>query len=1260
MAIYHLHAGFVSRSTGRTSVQSAAYICGEKLHEDHRNQTVDYTKRSHDVVSYHTIAPAHSRYQDLTVWNAIENFEDQYADSHFRKDEAREQYRGSAQVARTIVVALPNELSWEVNRELVETFVRENFLSRNLITTYALHDADGNKHAHLQISLRALGEDGEFVKRKDREMCTRSALRETRTLWADCANTFLEREGFQERITEKSFADLGIDLEASGHRGWYADQLGEKSRIHHENQAIMKRNEETILANPSLIFDVLNEKKAVFTQKDILREIGQRVVDPKRMAVIFEKVLEEAQYVGERGDGTFLYTGERYQKLESEVLSQFDRFTQKTVDRPCSEDSIQSVLERYAFLSDEQKTAVKGLGSDRSMELLVGKAGAGKTTTMKAVAELYQQNGSRVIGMSVSAVASENLGKDAGIESHTMASWAHRWRTYERAQAQFLSFDAILTEGMLKQRDWYRDLKRYSSSQLKKGDVILVDEAGMVGTQDWHTLLTFAEQFEAKVILVGDDNQLKPIAAGDCFRHFLQHHPENVLTLNEIRRQKVDWMKEASVAFSQLKAAEGLARYEKEGRLHTLTHLREIAQHSLDQEQEGTVAILCATRSDCQALNDEVRALKKERGELGEDLLTVNGRALALQDVVMFLKNDPRMDVKNGERGVIQSYQEGVLHVQTETGLKMIDTNTYTSLDHGYAMTLHKAQGKTFDQTLVVAHKSMDAPAFYVGMTRHREDVHLYYAKESFPTFKDLVMSASTLRFKESVEDYQGMDNFYKARVYEYKETLLETASVLKEIAEGTATWSDYHTLKKASTDIGRELLAHYPSHKLYLDQLGMTHEKLEITVGVKPRPLSQVEMTAQKTVELYAKASLETRELYQTMRKECFNITKHKEYAHYCERREGRNDLAKEILSNYPLHREFVNVVSKDVFISKKAMENQVQYAERVQKGEMSEEELRTRSDVTAYVIYHQRAQALYQEMTKTTTDITQHKEYRRYQQEVERRDRQGEVILADYSTYQGHLARYEKQGITKSLLEQQQQEREERFKNTFDERVDVGKTLESLVKGFENMKQEERPSLPYEGATLSELMTLQQGTDYYQEWSQQNIHYYGYAPHISRAMMMAYCEENNLRVNMTGDTVTNEYASLLAHRTLEERGMKTLTLDVAEESVKQALCFKVLKETHDIQDLTPDKLKTLDQQAYLLNRYVTKENLRVLENKPLMKEASQTLATQDTQPLHFTAKEEAYLLKLSQQDREKEQASKTYSREAEHVHERSFDRSR
>lgn len=245
MAIYHLHCSFISRSSGRTSVQSVAYICGEKLHEDYRNKMINFTKRSDDVACYKTIVPENCKYKDLNIWNAIENFENYYADRFFKNTEAREKFKRTAQTAQMFVVALPKELNTdiEINEKLVEKFVKMRFLSRKLVATYAIHRNLRNPHAHIQVSRRAIAENGNFKRSKDREICKKSALLETRKLWADLVNDVLEREGVRARITEKSFEELGINLEASRHRGWYADVLGIKSRIVQENMKIAMDNE---------------------------------------------------------------------------------------------------------------------------------------------------------------------------------------------------------------------------------------------------------------------------------------------------------------------------------------------------------------------------------------------------------------------------------------------------------------------------------------------------------------------------------------------------------------------------------------------------------------------------------------------------------------------------------------------------------------------------------------------------------------------------------------------------------------------------------------------------------------------------------------------------------------------------------------------------------------------------------------------------------------------------------------------------------
>ena len=942
LAIYHLHSGFISRSSGRSSVQAAAYIAGEKLFEERREKLADYTQRASDIEIVNTLAPENSKYKDLSVWNEVERFEDEYAEKHYKTPETVGNYKESAQTASTIILALPNELSLETNTELLEKFINTRFTSRGLISTYAIHNNDGNLHAHIQTTRRAINEEGEFLDRKDRAICTKSSLIETRKLWADLANEYLEKEGVKDRITEKSFVDLGIDLDPSKHRGWFSDILGCESRISLQNEDISKLNMDRILNNPSIIIDLINATKATFTQKDILIELHKRLEDEIQVSQCFEKVLEGAKYIGESVKGEFLYTGEKYQKLESDTLSKFDMLSENKIEKEDVYDGVRELVlsenGQFGYLSSEQKSTVLGVTSNNQFSIVLGKAGAGKTSAMAAVSEIYKNQGRRVIGMSLSAVASENLGNDAKIESKTIASWTHDWRSYEIAKEKFLSFNEIIDNGVLKQIDWYKDLKRYEGSQLQKGDIIIVDEAGMVGTQNWNDILTVADRFGAKVIAVGDNNQFEAISSGDCFRKFVETSKDKstIYELNEIRRQNINWMKSASTLFSKLNTIEGLTVYENHGNVKELVNrenaIKEAAEAYIKNEKIGTTTVLCYKKSTVHEINNEIRKIKKLEDIIGDDIALVNSRNFAENDKIMFLQNNKDLDVKNGVCGIILEGNHQFLKIRIDDDREItIDTKKYDKIDHAYAMTLHKSQGKTFDNVVVVAEKGMDAKATYVAMTRHKENVEMIYSRDQFSSFKSLTNELSKYRQKDLIADYENIQNDNKLRVFEYQNSLMETAAILKEINQGICSWKNYREAKDYSLLLGREIHKNYENHKLYLDQLGITKEKIEINLGLKNRPLSNVEINARDCVKLYAKTSEEARFLLKTMKVAKFNIKNHDMYETYCNIRDIRNDLAKEIISNYPLHRPFVTEVSREYFISQKTMENQVAYGEKM-----------------------------------------------------------------------------------------------------------------------------------------------------------------------------------------------------------------------------------------------------------------------------------------------------------------------------------------
>ena len=435
MAIYHLSHGMVSRSTGRSSVQSAAYITGEQLHESRRDLNVNYQNRHSDIAFTTTLAPEHAPeiFHHVKVWDHFENFEDEYAYKRYKTDQTRETYLSSAQTAQTIVVALPRELSVEVCKELLTQFAKERFVSRGLVVTLAMHDDEGNPHAHLQISRRAVDENGEIAWAKDRAICSRSEIRATRKLWADLTNHYLEREGFEARITEKSFADLGIQLHPTQHRGWVADKLegmGVASRIVEENTQAFENNREILIDIPGTILPELTQNNATFSQLQLLKTVQKRVGDDAPLvAGVFEKALQESIVVGEGLDGQIRYTSPTYQAMEEQAIGLTkelvsSRFAQPQLSAKLAEHHLE---EHYPHLSSEQKQAVIGLTQDNQFSVMIGRAGAGKTTTLRAVSEVYKNAGLKVVGTSLAAMAADNLGKEAGISASTIHSLIYQW-----------------------------------------------------------------------------------------------------------------------------------------------------------------------------------------------------------------------------------------------------------------------------------------------------------------------------------------------------------------------------------------------------------------------------------------------------------------------------------------------------------------------------------------------------------------------------------------------------------------------------------------------------------------------------------------------------------------------------------------------------------------------------------------------------------------------------------------------------------------
>jgi hypothetical protein len=230
MAIYHFSMRVIKRSAGRSSTAAAAYRAALDIADERTGELHRYAGRG-GVATHEILAPSRApewAQEAESLWNEVERVEK-------RKD---------AQLARENVLALPHELSLEQNRELLRAYVQEAYVRRGMAAQVNIHAAGGegdrrNIHAHVLMTMRGITRNG-FKEKKARNWNEKATLHEWRALWADHVNQALERAGHKERVTEKSFEDLGLDQVPTKHLGPNASEMerrGAQSRIGDENRA---------------------------------------------------------------------------------------------------------------------------------------------------------------------------------------------------------------------------------------------------------------------------------------------------------------------------------------------------------------------------------------------------------------------------------------------------------------------------------------------------------------------------------------------------------------------------------------------------------------------------------------------------------------------------------------------------------------------------------------------------------------------------------------------------------------------------------------------------------------------------------------------------------------------------------------------------------------------------------------------------------------------------------------------------------------
>jgi Ti-type conjugative transfer relaxase TraA len=399
-------------------------------------------------------------------------------------------------------------------------------------------------------------------------------------------------------------------------------------------------------------------------------------------------------------------------------------------------------------LSKEQEAALGFICDKGDLKSIIGFAGTGKSYLLGAANEIWDKSGFRVQGAALSGIAALNLEDSSKIESRTIASLFYR-----------------IDNGMF---------------NFTKRDVLVVDEAGMIGSEMMARLVQEVADKGAKLVLVGDPQQLQAIEAGAAFRAICQAH--NYAELNTIRRQTVAWQVDASYQLALGKVDKALEAYKSHDHVH-YAKTQEAARQSLIntwnaarmQNPDEAQIMLAYTRQDVSLLNSLARFYMQQNNELGENIgfsMTRGERQFAVNDRVYFLKRNDDLGVINGSLGTIKAIDAKARYISVELdnndlensrqSLIHVNTAEYKYLEYGYAATVHKSQGITVDRTYLLPTSHYDAHSTYVAMTRHRKSCDIFVSRDIFTNDRDLSATLGRNRAKDISLDYSDIKPIFR------------------------------------------------------------------------------------------------------------------------------------------------------------------------------------------------------------------------------------------------------------------------------------------------------------------------------------------------------------------------------------------------------------------------------------------------------------------------------------------------------------------
>jgi Ti-type conjugative transfer relaxase TraA len=564
MANFHCTAQMISRQGGKSCVPALAYRSATKLEDQGTGEIWDYTNKPY-VGHVELLIP-----HDAPAWIAdiarecrsdrrlaLQKFSDIIEASEKRKD---------SQVYREVEFSLPNELTKEQNIEWANAFVRGVFVERGMVAIVNFHfDIDPKTgmekpHCHALLSTRHLTGDGFGLKNRDWNSA--ELIDEAREQCAQYQNTALKQHGHDVQVTHLSYVDRNVEIDPQPKLGASVREMSDRGTETDKQKIfdmVRLKNQFKIVKNPEIVFAIVTSKHSTFTRKDVAKILNRYIDDAGQFQTLLDRLMNSKELVDLESSSVHreipepVYTTRAMLRVELNLIKAAEKLsTQKThnVQEKIVEGAIDrhnEKLAKYGGLSLDQQAAIRQMLSSDQISCVVGFAGAGKTTCLDAAREAWEESGYKIVGLAPTGKAARNM-EGCSISSMTI----HKF---------------LLTQEQGRER-------------VSARTILVLDEGGMVDSRRFGELLALVNQTGAKIVVMGDGNQLQSIEAGPAFRLLLDRIKPAVL--ETIVRQQIEWQREATCLFGTLETRKALESYQANG---CFTTVQEKTPDWMDQDK---------------------------------------------------------------------------------------------------------------------------------------------------------------------------------------------------------------------------------------------------------------------------------------------------------------------------------------------------------------------------------------------------------------------------------------------------------------------------------------------------------------------------------------------------------------------------------------------------------------------------------------------------------------------------------------------------